>query len=437
MQKAGHRVVFTAFIFLNISVGTLNDVIRTGRSRSSSSKKVLVMKARYTILFLLALILGACSSPQKLYEKGRYGKAVDEALELVRKGKADDRDLRALESAFNLANAKDIQQLEKLLNDPSPDRWEPILGVAGRIQQRQDVVQPYLPFTLPQSGKQVSLKLYPLRDMIPQARLKAADRRDELGMIALERAERGDKGAAREAFDHFGKSLSFRPGNQETINLRDRAENLSYSYMQLTVDNQARAFLPGGYRLRIEETFMDAVDHRWLRVVPEDDPCRDCDLETRIILADVDVSPDGVDERKRIERKTVEDGFQYVLDQRGNVMKDTNGNDIKVPVYKEVWAEVYDTRQFKAARLEGWMEIYDLRSRRVLKRIPLAAETQFRAESVWFKGDKRALTPETLKTLRNQPVPFPTEQAILSDAADLFRQEIGREARNERRLFIL
>ena len=49
------------------------------------------MKARYTILILLALVIGACSSPQKLYEKGRYGKAVDEALELVRKGKADDR----------------------------------------------------------------------------------------------------------------------------------------------------------------------------------------------------------------------------------------------------------------------------------------------------------------------------------------------------------
>lgn len=134
--------------------------------------------------------------------------------------------------------------------------------------------------------------------------------------------------------------------------------------------------------------------------MPDNDPCKDCDLETIIVLLDVDVSPDGIEERKRRERNSVEDGFRYALDKNGNVMKDTSGNDIKnSTVYKEVWADVFETRQFKAARLEGMMEVRDLRSER-LRRIPVAAETQFRAESVWFQGDKRALDPQTVKQLK-------------------------------------
>ncbi len=395
------------------------------------------MKNLYTIPILLILLLGACSSPQRLYEKGKYSKAVEEALELVRKGKAEDGDIRTLELAFNQMNTREINQLEKLLNSPSPDRWEDILAVADRIDNRQEWISPYLPMTYPGSGQSVSLRLYPLRDLIPQARIKAADRRKELGEQALEQAEYGDKQAAREAYSHFAKSLSFRPGDSATRQLQDRAEVLSYSLMRLQIDNQARAFLPGGYRLQLEETFTSSVDHRWLRILPDGAPCRDCDLETTIVLLDVDVSPDGIEERKWKERNSVEDGFRYALDERGNVMKDTNGNDIKIKVYKEVWAEVFETRQFKAARLEGMMEVKDLRSGRVLRRIPVAAETQFRAESVWFQGDKRALDPKTLKRLKNHPVPYPDEQDILADAADLFRQEVGRQAREHRKLFIL
>ncbi len=416
---------------------TLNGVIRPEFLLLSSTKKDLIMKTLYIYPVLLILLLGACASPQRFYEKGKYTKAVEEALELVRKGKAEEGDIRTLELAFNQMNTRDINQLEKLLSSPSPDRWEDLLSVADRIDDRQEWVKPYLPITYPRSGQQVSLRLYPLRDLIPQARIKAADRRIVLGEQALELAELGDKKAAREAYGHFDKSLFYRPGDANTRRLQDRAETLSYSLMRLQIDNQARAFLPGGYRLQLEETFTSSVDHRWLRILPDGAPCRDCDLETIIVLMDVDVSPDGIEERKWKERNSVEDGFRYALDDRGNVRKDSNGNDIKITVYKEVWAEVFETRQFKAARLEGMMEVRDLRTGRVLRRIPVAAETQFRAESVWFQGDKRALDHKTVKRLKNHPVPYPDEQNILADAADLFRQEVGRQAREHRKLFIL
>lgn len=394
------------------------------------------MKLHYTFPILLVLLLGACSSPQRFYEKGKYTKAVEEALELVRKGKAEDADIRTLELAFNQMNTRDISQLEKLLNSPSPDRWEEILPVADRIDERQEWIKPYLPITLPHAGTSVSLRLYPLRDLIPQARVKAAERRVVLGEQALDLAEQGNKQAAREAYSHFTKSLAYRPGDGPTRSLQDRAESLSYSYMRLLVDNQARAFLPGGYRIQLESTFSESVDHRWLRIMPDNDPCKDCDLETIIVLLDVDVSPDGIEERKRRERNSVEDGFRYALDKNGNVMKDTSGNDIKITVYKEVWADVFETRQFKAARLEGMMEVRDLRSGKILRRIPVVAETQFRAESVWYQGDKRALDPQTVNQLKNHPVPYPSEQNILTDAADLFRQEVGRQARANRKLFL-
>lgn len=76
--------------------------------------------------------------------------------------------IRTLELAFNQMNTRDISQLEKLLNSPSPDRWEEILPVADRIDERQEWIKTDLPITLPNAGTTVSLRLYPLRDLIPQ-----------------------------------------------------------------------------------------------------------------------------------------------------------------------------------------------------------------------------------------------------------------------------
>ena len=71
----------------------------------------------------------------------------------------------------------------------------------------------------------------------------------------------------------------------------------------------------------------------------------------------IDVSPERINENDRLIKRKVQDGFEYVLDSRGNVMKDTAGNDIKIPKYKELSCTVIEKVQQKTVTLKGEVEV--------------------------------------------------------------------------------
>jgi len=64
------------------------------------------MNLRPTLVLLsMIMIIASCSGPQKLYEKGKYGRAFDKALSKAKKGK--DRKMKTL---LNKSFAKLIDQ---------------------------------------------------------------------------------------------------------------------------------------------------------------------------------------------------------------------------------------------------------------------------------------------------------------------------------------
>lgn len=395
------------------------------------------MKYRVLLFFVAALLTwGGCGSPQRYYQRGQYGKAMEKGLERLRREKVKERDLQALAKSYNHLQNRDIQWLEEAQRDRNPDRWDVIIDAAERIQDRQTLLRPYLPLRSPQTGQAIDLISYDVRELLPDAREKAAEWNYQEGMVALELARAGDKRAAREAWGRFTRVNQYMSGYPNIRDWITEAERLGYARLQVIVENRTPTLLPGSFRDLLGETFRQEVGQDWLNVVLDERDCRDCDYTAWIIIHNVLVSPDGVQESRLVEKARVDDGFQYALDARGNVMKDSSGNDIKIPLTKEVTAEIYQTQQFKSARIEGSLEITRMPVREVLRRIPLAGESQFRTSSVWYQGDERALSAKTSKSLKGHPVPFPAPEMLLNDAADLFRGEVGRAIRRERRLFL-
>ena len=62
-------------------------------------------------------------------------------------------------------------------------------------------------------------------------------------------------------------------------------------------------------------------------------------------------------QRDTVVKKDVEDGFTYQLDKKGNVMKDSLGNDIKTKKYKTLQCALIETIQSKACRIDGDIEV--------------------------------------------------------------------------------
>jgi hypothetical protein len=143
-----------------------------------------------------------------------------------------------------------------------------------------------------------------------------------------------------------------------------------------------------------------------------------------IILQSIVVSPDLVKDKDFLEKKTIDDGFQYVLDAKGNVMKDTAGNDIKIKKYKDIQCTFIESRQLKECNITGEVEFISTNPESLLKKQPIAAGNRFEHVSARAIGDIDALSPESLRLINIKPVPFPDDMEMIIDCTEALKGSI-------------
>jgi hypothetical protein len=103
-------------------------------------------------------------------------------------------------------------------------------------------------------------------------------------------------------------------------------------------------------------------------------------------------------------------------------MKDSLGNDIKVPNMVTVAAEVQTQRQFKEASVGGSLDYIDLRTDQLVKSENIGVTAVFENISGSFTGDERALSDESKVIIERNAVPFPNDEYMLMDAATLLKE---------------
>jgi hypothetical protein len=121
------------------------------------------------------------------------------------------------------------------------------------------------------------------------------------------------------------------------------------------------------------------------------------------------VSPDETKDVDEVFRKKISDGFEYVLDANGNVMKDTAGNDIKLEQFKDITCTLVETQQFKSVGIKGEVEILSLEPERLIQQEPFGAANQFEHFSARSIGDEGALTEEALIKTQQEKIAFPSD----------------------------
>jgi len=158
------------------------------------------------------------------------------------------------------------------------------------------------------------------------------------------------------------------------------------------------------------------------------------DYFTIVNLKKIEVSPEQAQQKDRMESKEIEDGWEYVLDDNGNVVKDSEGNDIKIPKKRTIYCTLIETHQFKAAKLEGEIELVQNALRKVIKQVPIGAESVFEHISARAVGDVNALSDEDKELLKNTSVPFPHDLDLIIDGAETLKKSIRDGIGDLRRL---
>jgi hypothetical protein len=158
------------------------------------------------------------------------------------------------------------------------------------------------------------------------------------------------------------------------------------------------------------------------------------DYFINVNVKNIAVSPDNTSQRDSVIKRDVEDGYQYQLDKKGNVMKDSLGNDIKVKKYKTLQCALVSTFQTKTCRIDGDIEIIQANPNKLLKKDPMGAQSTFENISARAIGDVGALNASQLQRTKTQIVPFPSDIEMVLRCSDNLKNAIRGSIQSNRRL---
>ena len=124
------------------------------------------------------------------------------------------------------------------------------------------------------------------------------------------------------------------------------------------------------------------------------------------------ISPERLVQKEGFKEKNIVDGLTYQLDENGNVMKDSLGNDIKIDKLIKISVKTIESIQSKSAKVLAEIRLMD-KKKNIIDKFPLESEFWFRNRFLEYDGDKRVLTKDQIKLSKNRFMPFPTDEVLI------------------------
>ena len=294
-------------------------------------------------VFFLLVTSFSCTSIEKLVDSGQYDKAIYYATNKLSGAKVNKVEyVKGLETAFKKATEKDMTYIDKLKNEGNPESWETILSIYNIISDRQEQIRPLLPLT-DENGKKANFLFVNTNDLEKEAKEQTINFLYSSAKDFLQEARSSkDRIPARKAYDALLRLKNYAGRFLDVPQLEREARELGTTKILVNVQNYSQAVFPAGLEDEILRLGFRDLDREWQKFDAYPERNREYDLGITLILSNVQVSPGAVSEKSFSEKKEIPDGFQYLLDEKGNVKKDTAGNDIKLPKNKVIEAQILE-----------------------------------------------------------------------------------------------
>lgn len=373
----------------------------------------------------LSLSLVSCASADKMLETGDYDGLVKLAVNKLSGKKKKEVYVIALEEGFEKITRQDMARIEALRYANRPEDWEAIVPIARDIQKRQDRIEPLLPL-VSENGYHAKFSFVQTDKIIIEAKSTAVSLYENRLGDMVTSARDGNKKSARQAFnliDHI-RSLGDR---YYRTDLRDEMWALGINKILIRVENNTNLFMPAGFEEELLSSNFYNEGGSWDRFYTEVDEDMNIDYQVVLKIQDIAVTPDEWQERTFPYSKEIVDGWEYVLDQKGNVAKDSLGNDIKRDKYIRVNATVVETTQSKKALVRARMDIINGSNGARIYSQPLEVEDCFSHVARNIFGDERALEPNL--RIRVLPLGYPSESSMIWDAFQALKPKFFNEVR--------
>ncbi|NLL28851.1 MAG: hypothetical protein GX259_08630 [Bacteroidales bacterium] len=371
------------------------------------------MNKFFYTLIIIAMIFTSCISSKQYLENRQYDLAIARSSHRLMKNPNNLKQLDVLRRAWEAANRQDNEKINYLRTTGQPEIWSEVFYTYINMKNRQDVVR-----NLPQQVlSAIGYEYVDYTDKTVNAQKNAAEFYYQKGINLL---KEGDRFLARQAYAELNKTKQFFNSYKDVDKQILRAREMGTSNVLFISKNNSGQILPEGFLDEILKISLGDIERLFVKFYSNFDASRTYHYKVILNLTRVDVSPESVQNNFYEESKEVQDGWNYVLDKNGNVMKDTSGNDIKTPRMVKVVCKVHETQLLKKAIVGGYLDIYS-HDNILLRSDPITAETFFNHVYATANGDINVLSEATKKKLKNRPAPFPSSFQMIWDASSIVK----------------
>jgi len=372
------------------------------------------MFKRSGVFLLSFILLMACASSEKYLQKGQYEKAIDKSVKKLKKNPGNDKELYVLKEAYGKAQDFNRDRIDFLEKEGREENYVEIYDLYVRLDRRQNKLK-----TLPSSVlRQFTLVDYD--DRLIASKEQAAEVSYALGIDYL---ERGGRENARRAYREFETVKSIYSNYKDVDAKLSQARYEGTNQVLFVIENNSESILPVRFDQELRKIGLSDLNDTWIQYSVFEDEEVDYDYFVVLNIRDIIVSPEQITKEKYTDSKEIQDGTKYVLDENGNVKKDSLGNDIREPNFITVEAEITETRQYKEGIVGGIVEYINVNSDQLEKREDISVTAFFEHFSANYSGDKRALSKESKERVEVNQLAFPSSESLLMDAAELLKDK--------------
>ncbi|WP_127141710.1 hypothetical protein [Flagellimonas marinaquae] len=374
------------------------------------------------LLLLTIMVLGACSGVKKTQEAlntGNYTTAMNKAIKNLadnKTKKGHQQFIVLLEEAFAKNTAREQQEIAFLQNDGNPANLEAIYNKYLQLKQIQQQIRPLLPLYIIDEGRNAEFRFVNYDNQILNTKDDLSEHLYQNALNLLGSAKY--KSDYRAAYDDLKYLQEINPGYRETFAKMDEAYNKGLEFVRVEIANQTQQIIPE----RLEAELLDfnafGIDNFWLQYHTRPLQNINYDYAMNLDFMEINISPERINETQVIKERQIKDGWEYLLDRDGNVVKDSLGNKIKVDKMRTVTCKLFQFTQFKSAQIGAKVSFTNLRDGQVINSYPLSSEFIFEHIFANFQGDKRALEDDLLLYLNAREVPFPSNEQMVYDAGE-------------------
>ena len=377
-------------------------------------------KMIYASIFLLVIGSG-CKVAEKEFRKGDYEEAIDICVKKLIDNPDKAEYIVILEQAFLRANGADLDMIKSLNTEGRPDRWEEIYDIYQRVYNRQQKIKPLLPLYLGTEERDAEFKFVDAVDGLNTAKKNAAAYWYADASLKI---NSNNVYKAREAYYELQKIGRFYNDYKDVDDLMAKAKSIGTNNVLFQVADMSNTSLNYDVVQAMGEISIYNTSGTWY-VIQDNITEADADLILQVNIRKIEAYPEKVSTNRYQESKEIIDGYEFVYDSEGNIVKDSLGNPVKEPDYKTVTAFVTETWQEKVATVSGEV-VYMDKSGRVLKSVPIRSDAVFQNYYATATGYYDALSPQSKEKIGGKPLPFPYDDRMMIDALHLIEQEVRR-----------